>query len=101
MVDIFGENLFEKKDLEKTFIELCGFGDIKPFECVGTYEEVQYAVVKTIEKYEKNNIELPYLLELYKNNYTMNVNEYDKFYNEENFLPKEFDEILRKSIFEE
>ncbi len=101
IVDIFGENLFEKKDLEKTFIELCGFGDIKPFECVGTYEEVQYAVVKTIEKYEKNNIELPYLLELYKNNYTMKVNEYDKFYNEENFLPKEFDEILRKSIFEE
>ena len=55
IVDIFGENLFEKKDLEKTFIELCGFGDIKPFECVGTYEEVQYAVVKTIEKYEKNH----------------------------------------------
>lgn len=65
--DIFGENLFKKKELLETFIGLCGYGKIKPFECVGTFEEVNYAVKKAIEKYE--NKELPYLLEYYKNNY--------------------------------
>ena len=98
MVSIFGEDLFERKDLEKTFIELCGFGDIKPFECVGTYEEVQYAVVKAINNYKKMGMDLPYLLKIYEERYNMNVIEYAKFYNEENFLPKEFDEILRNSI---
>lgn len=100
MEKIFGEDLFKRKDLEKTFIELCGYGEIKPFECVGTYEEVQYAVVKSIEKYKKMKLEMPYLLELYEKKYNMDVEEYLNFYNKENFLPKEFDEILRKNIFD-
>ena len=65
--DIFGKNLFKKKELLETFVGLCGYGKVKPFECVGTFEEVNYAVKKAIEKYE--NKELPYLLEYYKNNY--------------------------------
>jgi len=65
--EIFGENLFNKKELLKTFTELCGYGEIKPFECVGTFEEVNYAVKKAIEKYGSNS--LPYLLKYYKENY--------------------------------
>ena len=34
LVEIFGEDLFEKEDLLNTFIDLCGYGKTKPFECV-------------------------------------------------------------------
>ena len=34
LLDIFGEDLYEKESLLKTFIELCGYGETKPFECV-------------------------------------------------------------------
>ena len=49
MVNIFGEDLFEKQSLLQTFLELAGKKNIKPFECVGTFEEVNYAISKTIE----------------------------------------------------
>lgn len=67
----------------------------------GTYEEVNFAITKTIKKLEKNNIKLPYLLEYYKKNYNLvNIeNDLSKKYNEENNLPKELDNILRKAIF--
>jgi len=65
--EIFGENLWEKEELLETFIGLCGYGEIKPFECVGTFEEVNYAVKKAIEKY--GDLNLPYLLKYYKEHY--------------------------------
>lgn len=34
LLEIFGEDLYEKEGLLKTFIELCGYGETKPFECV-------------------------------------------------------------------
>lgn len=41
---IFKENLFAKSSLEQTFLDLAGFGDKKPFECVGTFAEVRQAL---------------------------------------------------------
>ena len=61
LVEIFGQDMFENTLLLSTFIELCGYGEIKPFECVGTYSEVRYAVSETIRKYE-DKPNLPYLL---------------------------------------
>lgn len=34
LADIFKQDLFEKQELLNTFIELCGYGKTKPFECV-------------------------------------------------------------------
>lgn len=67
----------------------------------GTYEEVNFAISKTIQNLDKNNIELPYLLKYYNENYELINTDIDitKRYNEENNLPKEYDEILRKAIF--
>lgn len=98
LVNIFGEDIFEKKDLLKTFIELCGYGTTKPFECVGTYEEIRYAITKTIEKLENENKKLPYLLQYYKNNFEMAKDDLLKYYNENNNLPDEFDKLLRNKI---
>lgn len=85
------------------FIELCGYGKTKPFECVGTYEEVNYAIAITIKKLEKENIQLPYLLQFYKNNYELvdTFEDITKRYNNNNNLPKEFDTILKENIFYE
>lgn len=95
LVEIFGEDLYEKESLTKTFIELCGFAENKPFECVGTYEEVRFAVSETIRKL---NGDLPFLLEFYKNNFEIIEQNMLDLYNENNNLPQEFEEILRRKI---
>lgn len=97
IVNIFGEDLFEKENLLTTFIELCGYAENKPFECVGTYQEIRYAISKTIQNIDG---ELPFLLKYYKDNFEMIECNILEFYNENNNLPQQFDEILRKKIFE-
>lgn len=44
LLRIFGENLFEKKELGPLFKELLGLRRFKPFECVGTPEEMVLAL---------------------------------------------------------
>ena len=98
LVKIFGEDLFEKKDLLKTFLELTGNGETKPFDCVGTFEEVNFAISKTIQNLDKEEKELPFLLKYYKENYQLVDTSQDitKRYNEENNLNEEQDDMLRK-----
>ena len=101
LVKIFGEDMFEKHDLLKIFLELTGNGETKPFDCVGTFEEVNFAISKTIQNIEKENKQLPYLLKYYKDNYQLinTSNDITKRYNEENNLNKEQNDILRKEVF--
>lgn len=47
---IFSENLFAKSSLQQTFLDLAGFGDKKPFECVGTFAEVREALLLAYSK---------------------------------------------------
>ena len=96
LVNIFGEDLFERTDLQKVFTELCGYGETKPFECVGTYSEIRYSISKTIENFE--NKELPYLLKYYKDNFEISKENLLKYYNENNNLPEEFANILKKAL---
>lgn len=101
LVNIFGEDLFEKESLLKTFIELTGNGEVKPFDCVGTFEEVNFATTKTIISLEEQNKELPLLLKYYKDNFGLaDISEdITKRYNEENNLTDEQNEMLRKEVF--
>ena len=101
LVEIFGEDLFQKKELLNTFIELTGNGKNKPFDCVGTFEEVNFAITKTILNIECQNNKLPYLLEYYKNNYGLVdiSNNITMRYNDNNNLNKEQNDILRKEVF--
>jgi len=63
LTNIFGKNLLNDITLLKYFRELTGFDKVKPFECVGTRDEVNEAILLTIEKYQ--NKELPVLLQEY------------------------------------
>ena len=98
LFSIFEKKLYEDKSLLDTFIELAGFGEIKPFECVGTYSEVRFCINKNIEKRKGEN--LPFLLEFYKENYNLEKTDDNilKSFNENNNLPLEFKNILKENI---
>jgi len=44
LIKIFGKNLFEDESLLPTFQDLLGFGQLKPFDCVGTFDEARAAL---------------------------------------------------------
>lgn len=100
LVNIFGEDLFEKESMLKTFVELCGYGETKPFECVGTYSEIRFAITKIIENLENQKQKLPYLLEYYKNHFELSKERLLEFYNENNNLPEQFEKILKSKLRE-
>ncbi len=98
MISIFKEEMFSKENLLETFLELTGNSTNKPFECVGTYDEVNYAISRTIENYQG---ELPYLLKYYKEHFeSVPENNILKSFNNENNLPEQFIDIVRRSINE-
>lgn len=44
LIKIFGKNLYDDNNLVPMFKDILGFGKIKPFDCVGTFEEAQVAL---------------------------------------------------------
>lgn len=97
LVDIFGSDLYEDKELLPIFKELIGDAETKPFECVGTTKEVRYAISFLINKLK---YDLPYLLDYYNKNYElMDINEpLLTEFNNENNLPKEFENLLKEEM---
>jgi hypothetical protein len=61
---IFGRNLLDDPGLEFIFRQLAGREEIKPFECIGTIDEVNLALGRAIKMYPEGN--LPYLLRLFR-----------------------------------
>ena len=100
LINIFDEDLFEKQDLLETFLALAGKSNVKPFECVGTFEEVNYSISKTILLLENSNEELPFLLKYYKENYELsdlNSNLLTQ-YNHINNIPNELTEFIERGF---
>ncbi len=91
---IFGKDMLDDPELQELFEGLTQSDAVKPFECVGTYDEVNYALSKKYASYEKG--QLPYLLK----NYTPKVMEYnlEVDYDGENNLSEEFKEVLREHV---
>lgn len=65
LVAIFGENLFDKPSLLPYLKELCGLSPQKPFECVGTVDEVNAALQLFMHQNSHNR--LPLLIDYYSN----------------------------------
>jgi len=63
MVEIFNENLFNKFSLKYEFNQLIGIEKTKPFECVGTIDEVNTALNLCIQRFSSYT---PTLIEYYK-----------------------------------
>lgn len=99
LVEIFGSNLFDRESLREDFTKLIGMVPEKPFECVGSRDEINFALCEAVKKYDK----LPMLLEYYKTTdvykaYCDKVNPYTEYYETTNLLPKEFDLMLKQAL---
>ncbi|MBR2246500.1 MAG: hypothetical protein IKG58_01125 [Bacilli bacterium] len=98
MIKIFGENLLDRKDMLNYFLELLGKTESKPFECVGTIDEVLYSVNNIILNYEGN---LPYLLNYYKENYKVDKPNTDVITNiNESNISDEFIEKIKGTLYD-
>lgn len=97
---IFGRSMGDDDSLIPTLNQLIGFEtDEKPFECVGSRDEVNFAICEVVKKNEK----LPRLFEYYKTTplykeYSVKENPYPKFYDRTNLLPEGYRDILEKEL---
>ncbi len=55
LIAIFGKNLYEDEKLLPVFSEILGISGIKPFECVGTPDEMRLAFTMASEKDDYKN----------------------------------------------
>ncbi len=62
---IFGQELYNNRELLETYKKLLGIEGVKPFECVGTNEEVIYAMYLHYKKI-KDTSQLPPILDFFK-----------------------------------
>ena len=105
LVKIFGVRMTDDQSMQEDFEKLIGMLEEKPFECVGSREEVNAAVTMTIRDMESKGMNLPYLFEYYKTTHLYNENkdrEYTFFseYNDENLLPEQFAKLVRENAVE-
>ena len=84
LVAIFGKDLMADETLRPIFEELNGTAPVKPFECVGTVEEVRACINATAEVPEP--AEGP------------TVDEILHRFNENHFLPPQFEQILKNRL---
>ena len=100
IMEIFPKNLFDDESLKSLLFDLTQVGRVKPFECVGTKEELIVALHLSIKK--SNQSTLPKLLKIGKSeiikkekNLDLRTDKLLKIWSEENFLPNKLEKILR------
>jgi len=100
--NIFGQELYDNKELLPLYKELLGIDGIKPFECVGTNEEVTYAMYLHYERI-KNDSLIPPIMEVFKNEILPTLSPSDiinlekklfTLYTDETNIPEIFQSIL-------
>ena len=99
--NIFGKRLFEDETLMEDFDKLCGILPEKPFECVGSRDEVNASIIEAIRIYDNKKIELPILLSHYRSakpvageDFTAIVNAYSH----EHGLNEYFENIIKDAL---
>lgn len=97
MIKIFRENLLDKKEMLPYFLELTGKSQTKPFECVGTIDEVVYVVNNLINNFKAP---LPYLLDYYNKQYETKKpnNNLLKNIDKNNNVPKKLLDLVIKEL---
>lgn len=104
LVEIFGTDMLKDASMQKDFEKLIGLQDEKPFECVGSRDEINAAICQTIEQMEAKQETLPLLLawykkqNIYKTSYPFR-HTYDNYYEASHLLPDEFLEILNQECY--
>lgn len=102
-IRIFGSNLFEKSELLETYKKLSGVLPDKPFECVGSRDEVLTASEYACKKIKKEGRPLPMILKYFDSEVDIphsDMKEYMQFFDDDNFLPKDFLDLLTNELKE-
>jgi len=101
MVCIFGKDMLNDLELKQTFEKLIGLQKEKPFECVGSRDEVNAAIQEIIYQYESRNKSLPALLVYYKDlniGKKYNLLECCTQFDENNHVPDYFVNTIKREI---
>jgi hypothetical protein len=99
LAHIFGKNLFEQPYMLGYLKELTGISEVKPFECVGTMDEVNAALHMFIARYRHQK--QPLLIDYYSNTTFFSpgnneqINSIMNEFNTNNFLEPKFLRILK------
>ncbi len=102
MVHIFGTNLFDMPRMLGYLKELTGIDEVKPFECVGTIDEVNAALHLYISSHK--NEKLPLLIDYYSNttNYSPNNSKLSDIvlneFNTDHFLESGFLTLIKQKL---
>lgn len=90
---IFGRNMLDDPDLLDIFIGLVRPDATKPFECVGTREEISYSIDKGIALKPEQN---PVLYDYYKKNLKVESSGYgvEEYFNPQHNIPEQYLEML-------
>lgn len=100
--DIFGRDMLEDEAMKPLLEQLTGVCPEKPFECVGSRDEINTAIVMTIDKLEAEREALPLLLDHYKalglyRRYKPLGDRYSEYFDEENLLPEKWEALVKAS----
>ena len=105
LVEIFGNDMVNDMTMKDVLDELIGMVEEKPFECVGSRDEVNTAICLTIARLQKDGKELPKLFEYYMTTpmymeYAHKECEYFDNFNQENLLPEKFKKLIYDEVIE-
>ncbi len=101
VIHIFGRDMLEDESLYPLLEKLTGIQEEKPFECVGSRDEVNTAIVLTIRRLEKAKKPLPRLLERYRETdcyarYEGQSKQYLCYFDEENLVPEPWKRLVQE-----
>lgn len=104
LTEIFGTDMLNDPAMQTDFEKLTGIQEEKPFECVGSRNEVNAAVCLTIERMEQQGETLPLLLSWYRQQPVYRASfpdrhVYDACYDPAHLLPAEFLKILSEECY--
>ncbi len=95
LLNIFGQNLFAREDLIQVYKELLGVINLKPFDCVGTPDEVKVAFYLALQKGEYDGDPV---MELFQKDVLPKISDVELlkeqvfFKSEKHSIPKSFQE---------
>ncbi|MBD3250346.1 MAG: hypothetical protein GF381_02135 [Candidatus Pacebacteria bacterium] len=109
---IFRSDLFENKNLIPLALDLAGAGELKPFECVGTFEESLIAFYLAVKKISDQSaqeaeeaLELPPVLAAINQQLLSQAKNLPKraekllsAWNKQHHLPSELEKLLKKQV---
>jgi UDP-N-acetyl-alpha-D-muramoyl-L-alanyl-L-glutamate epimerase len=103
IIEIFRKDILNDSSLIPVLDELTGMVELKSLECVGTRDESLVALAETIRS--SSSAQLPALLQYARDKILISEKELDqkieqvtRGYQTENFLPTQFDDILKKEV---